>query len=347
MNVRRLTSEDELNAYDAWVKSHPQGNLWQSLEWKQYQESMGREVRIYAASSFQLLAFSATAMVVIDQTVGGLSTWDIPRGPLSDVRCQKSEVSMLLEKIVQDAKKETCLSCFISPLEKLPSAFCLLPSSDRHQQPSATRILDLTLSDELLLAQMHQKGRYNMGVARKNGVSVEQSKDIDAYYELAKKTGSRDGFGIPSKNQLKAFLENLKGSFLLLANNRSSESSESSESSKSSESSASSPIAGLIGITWNKTAIYYYGASDYEHRALMAPYLLQWEAIQLCKKAGCTRYDLLGIAPIGSDVTHPWAGISSFKAKFGGTVISYPPEQEITLRPMVKWVLGMKRKWVG
>jgi lipid II:glycine glycyltransferase (peptidoglycan interpeptide bridge formation enzyme) len=101
-----------------------------------------------------------------------------------------------------------------------------------------------------------------------------------------------------------------------------------------------------MGVTWNGTGIYYYGASSYEHRNLMAPYLLQWEAMRLCKKSGCDHYDLLGISAPDS-VDDPWAGISDFKRKFGGTVITYPPEQTLVLRPMVKRALGLKRKLLG
>ncbi len=328
MDIRLLTSAEDLAMYDQWVKSHPQGSLWQSIEWKAYQESLGREVRVYADVRSPMSDISASALVVIDKTVGGLRTWDCPRGPLM----QNSEfrIQNFLETIIKDAKKNKCLSFYFSPLKNiiLNSQFLILNSS-RHEQPEATRMLDLTLNDEQLLAQMHQKGRYNMKVAQKNGVLVEQSNDIDAYYALAKRTGDRDGFGIPSKRQLKAFLDHIPGSFLLLAHKD------------------QHIIAGLIGVTWNGTGIYYYGASDYEHRSLMAPYLLQWEAIQLCKKAGCKKYDLLGIAPNDSPANHPWAGISSFKEKFGGTVISYPPEQEITLRPMMKKLLSLKRKLIG
>lgn len=324
--VRLLTSAEDLALYDRWVKSHPQGSLWQSLEWKKYQEALGREVRVYGAISDERLAVSA--LVVIDKTVGGLSTWDIPRGPLAIVDSQQS-VDMLIDSVISDAKKNACLSLFLSPTTALSTNAYQRSTSNRHEQPEATRILDLTLTEEQLLAQMHQKGRYNINVARKNGVAIEQSQDIDAYYALAQKTGKRDAFGIPSKRQLALFLKQLPGSFLLLARKD------------------NHIIAGLIGIMWNNRCIYYYGASDYEHRSMMAPYLLQWEAIQFCKNAGATSYDLLGIAPPDSPANHPWAGISDFKAKFGGTVMSYPPEQEITLKPMMKKMLILKRRFIG
>ena len=41
MAIRQLSSPVDLQQYDHWVKSHPQGTLWQSLEWKTYQEALG------------------------------------------------------------------------------------------------------------------------------------------------------------------------------------------------------------------------------------------------------------------------------------------------------------------
>ena len=49
--VQILTTPAEFATYDLWVKSHPQGTLWQSLEWKQYQEALGRETRLYVATA--------------------------------------------------------------------------------------------------------------------------------------------------------------------------------------------------------------------------------------------------------------------------------------------------------
>ncbi len=107
------------------------------------------------------------------------------------------------------------------------------------------------------------------------------------------------------------------------------------------------PIAGLIGVIHGPAGIYYYGASSYASRALMAPYALQWEAIQHCKRNGCVSYDLLGVAPVHGGPDHPWAGISSFKEKFGGAFLTYPPEQQIVLKPFVLKLLLLKRKMLG
>ncbi|MFA6523823.1 MAG: peptidoglycan bridge formation glycyltransferase FemA/FemB family protein [Candidatus Peribacteraceae bacterium] len=356
MEIRLLTTPGELSAYDLWVKHHPQGSLWQSIEWKGYQEAFGRQTRVYGAmEGSQILA---SALVIIDRTAGGFCTWDIPRGPLAlGMENEKwkmgNEWKPFLDRIILSAQREKCLSLFLSP----PAPFSIfnfqfsIRPSGRHEQPEATRILDLTQPEEALLAQMHQKGRYNIKVAEKHGVRVEESKDIDAFYALLKETGGRDAFGIKPKTHYEAFLKELPGSFLLLAYAAQNDSVRPSPGTGVGMG-ANSPgykeaLAGLLGIIWNGTGVYYYGASSYAHRALMAPYLLQWEAMKRCKALGCVSYDLLGISPPGAPQSHPWTGVSAFKEKFGGTVVTYPPEQQIVLRPVLNSLLGLKRKFFG
>lgn len=346
MDLRLLSSAGDLSAYDAWVKNHPQGTLWQSLEWKRFQEAVGREVRIYAGFAGDRIA--ASALAVIDRTAFGLSAWDIPRGPLGEPGDERSAVS-LMERIVGEARGQRCFTLFLSPITPLTADHVSLTASKRHEQPSATRVLDLTLSDEDLLRQMKPKGRYNIAVAQKHGVRVERSEDIAAFYALLKQTGSRDRFGILPKAHYEAFLKALPGNFLLLATQ--------------SATSNRQPIAALLGVIWKNQGIYYYGASDYEHRALMAPYLLQWEALRHCKDHGCVSYDLLGITPpplpttTNNNTPLPqrgrgggwghWAGVSAFKEKFGGTVVTYPEERQIVLQPLAHTLLQLKRRLLG
>ena len=177
---------------------------------------------------------------------------------------------------------------------------------------------------------MKEKGRYNIRLAERHGVKVEASSDIHTFYELLKRTGHRDQFGIKPKSHYEKFLQ-LPRSFLLLAFDADTQ---------------KTPLAGLIGVVWGATGIYYYGASDERFKAKMAPYLLQWHAIKLCRSKGAKRYDFLGVAPT-DDASHPWAGVTRFKKQFGGEVVNYPQEQEIRLMPITKRFIDWKRKILG
>ncbi len=327
MEIRILSAPEDLKPYDRWVKTHPQGNLWQSLERREYCEALGKEVRIYAAMHED--RFLATAQAVIDRTSFGLSAWDIPHGPLWEEKSEK-DAQALMQRILGDARAARALRLFYSPHSSLPPDGWAPQPSRRLVYARATRIIDLQPPEPEILAQMHEKGRYNIKVAQKHGVEIKQSDDIDAWYRLVTETAGRDGFRHPSKEQDRLFLEKLPGSYLMLAYAK----------------DAPKPIAGLLGVIWNSQGIYYYGASAYEYRNLMAPYLLQWESMQHCKARGCRSYDLLGIAPPDAGSSHPWQGISAFKAKFGGTIIISAPEQQVTLRPLTQKLLEWKRKFM-
>jgi lipid II:glycine glycyltransferase (peptidoglycan interpeptide bridge formation enzyme) len=114
-------------------------------------------------------------------------------------------------------------------------------------------------------------------------------------------------------------------------------------------------IAGIIVTFYKNTAIYYYGASSNEHRNLMAPYLLQWHAMKEAKSLGCTKYDLLGIAPptmtknkaIKDELgpkNHTWRGVTEFKRKFGGTHVKYLPPQEYSFKPLPHFLYKFLKK---
>ncbi len=334
MEVVRITAA-EGQQYDAWVRTHSHGTLWQSLEWQKFQEALGRETRIYALTEGEQIL--ASALVIIDRTAFGFSTWDIPRGPIWELGIGNGRLEELINVIAQDAKKERCLSLFLSPPSVLPpSPYALPPTpyplrpSSRHEQPAATRIVNLAPSEEDILKQMKSKGRYNISVAEKHSIQTQRSEDISPLMRLLKKTGHRDNFTIHPRQHYEVFLSKLPGSFLFLATMPGGE-----------------PIAGLLGVIWGSKAIYYYGASDYDHRAFMAPYVLQWAAMRHAKAIGCTTYDLLGIAPVDAALDHPWQGVSMFKEKFGGSVVTYPPEQQIVFRPVTSRLLRLKRRLFG
>lgn len=135
---------------------------------------------------------------------------------------------------------------------------------------------------------------------------------MDIFYTLLTETTSRDGFSGNSKS----YYEHLLASRTHL--------SEGLYFAYLGEQVIAAAILTIEGTT----AVYYYGASssDSEARKTMAPYLLQWEMMRASQAAGCTNYDFLGIAPEGV-AHHHLQGVTDFKSKFGGEVVTWPNKQ--------------------
>lgn len=93
-------------------------------------------------------------------------------------------------------------------------------------QPEHRRVIDITGSKDEILAQMKQKGRYNIKVAQKHDVTVEIyndpqkfREDADLAYPLIAGTGSRKNFGVRGKSYfvdlLKTLYENDAGALFI------------------------------------------------------------------------------------------------------------------------------------
>lgn len=165
-----------------------------------------------------------------------------------------------------------------------------------------TAYIDLTKTSDEILAEMKPKWRYNIKLAAKKWVEVfeaeKTSKNVEIFYNLMLQTTSRDDFSGNTLNYYKTFLQEVTSSRLLLAK-------------KDDEI-----IAGWIFVFEKDISIYYYWAStsQKQYRNLMAPYLLQWEAIKIAQEMGSKIYDFLWIAS-PEEENSPLAWVTDFKLK--------------------------------
>lgn len=193
-------------------------------------------------------------------------------------------------------------------------------------QPAQTLILDLSQSEETLLAQMKQKHRYNIRVAEKNGVETEiiTHNLLDAFprfWNLLTTTAERHTFRTHKEPYYRSILENLEPqgkALLAFARYQGHD------------------IAAFLIVTEGSVATYLHGGSNYEQRNLMAPYLLHWTAIRHLKEQGLTTYDFWGIHVHDGEPLkdHASSGTTRFKLGFGGTIVEYPPAVDIVLKPL-------------
>ncbi len=315
-----------MNKFLAFWQNNKRRNLWQHPIWADFQTAVGRKV-------WRVENEGATAIVTKHNLPKGLCWLEVPRGPLFE---NEESLSKLLEEIKELGQKEGAIFIRMSAFQEfrvsnLPAGrqgFEFRISKNDHH-PQTSLVIDLDQSEEEILKQMKPKGRYNIKVAQKHGVVVHPSDDIETFHHLLSSTGFRDGFGIHTESYYQKMFKSMPDNAQLLLAKYNDE-----------------VIAGGLFVYLDEWGIYYYGASVASHRKVMAPYLIQWEAMKEAKKRDCKYYDFLGIAPENSK-NHPWAGVTDFKRKFGGRTANYPQAREIVLRLFLYFAYQLYKKLRG
>ncbi len=188
-------------------------------------------------------------------------------------------------------------------------------------QPPDTVVIDLRSSEQEIIASMHKKSRYNIRLAERKEVIVEEVEptEIGRWYELYRETAKRDRIAIHSR----AYYERL---FELTRE------PEAPQVRLYFATHGSDLLAGIIVVHYGGGATYLYGASSNEKRSLMPNYALQWRAMSDARRSGCAWYDMFGIPP-ADDPSHPMHGLYRFKVGFGGTLVHRLGCWDVLVRP--------------
>ena len=294
------------------------GAFLQSNEWAIFQEAVG--VQVTSALGMKMF-FVALPF--------GLRYGYAPRVELSDTT---------LDGLIRAAQKEHAVFLRVEPITPLavPRRFRKV----RDNQPRVTRVVDLSVSEEALLAEMKQKTRYNIRLAAKHEVVVSEATGqwgVRRFLKLLAKTQERQEFSAHAPEYYETLLNVLKPA---------------SEIPSKERCEARLFVARFLGkvraanivLTFGDTVTYLHGASSEKDREVMAPYLLQWHTMRWAKKYGFHRYDFWGVAPEGVK-NHPLAGVTRFKEGFGGETVHYPGTFELSLRPFWYALIRLHRKF--
>jgi len=282
-------------------------NYWQSEEWKKAKEDNG-------CRSFWIEKNDAKVLV-IERKAHFLKfwikpLWELPRGPIGNPK----DFVELFETIFLEARKKEnnvgmvrIYPAFGTQNFWKNELFTDFLQKNNHIQapeifPTNTLMIDLEMDEDEILAQMKQKGRYNIKLARKKGVVVEAESNVENFWKLMCETSKRDGFRSNKKHVYADLLKSFGDNAVLYT----------------AKDETGDVLASAIFSMTDDMALYNYGASTNRKRGLMAPYLLQWTGMQWAKNKGAKVYDFLGISPENSP-NHSLNGVASFKLKFGGT----------------------------
>jgi len=293
----------------------------QSKSWLEFQRHIGRNVFEYHEGEIR------AEIIEHDMPYVNKNYLYIPHGPLA-VNEDKFSPENFVSYLKKISKEKKYIYIKAEPLSKKISDKLIesgFRKSKKQIQPNKTQILNLEKTEDELLSEMHSKTRYNIRVAKKHSIIVEQHNNVETFWQLLKKTSIKDKFSTHSENYYHKLIDYFKNSDDIQIKIFTAEFN-------------SKPVASALILIFKETGYYLHGASDYNMRAAMAPFVLHWEIIKFLKSAGLKHYDFWGIDE------KKWPGVTRFKKGWGGSEIEYFGSFDLPINKLWYWLYIIGKK---
>lgn len=299
-------NEENLLLLDTSSSAWPHAQFLQSSAWARFQKQRGARVALLARSHEKNKTIEVYLMIRHSLPLG-FSYWYIPRAPLVD---SDDTLQRVVKEIGMAIRSFDPKAIFIrfEPIGEI-TGHDFIKTHD--VQPSLTLLLSLKNSEEKILAEMHQKTRYNIRLAEKKSLTFKiDPSDVEIFLNLLEETKTRDNFRTHQREYYRTLIKSGAVTLASVWHN-------------------TTMLAGSLIAYHGDTATYVHGASASEFRDVMAPYLLHWEIIKRSRAAGYAWYDWQGIDE------KKWPGVTRFKKGFGGLVVHFSGTYDAPLAPLV------------
>jgi lipid II:glycine glycyltransferase (peptidoglycan interpeptide bridge formation enzyme) len=320
-----LSATDRWTEWDSFLESVPDCGFMQSSWWVDFRATTGWEH--FGAMLKDRHAIVGGAVVMKFSYEDGRCFYYIPEGPaLPDDESIAGQIFEAILETIEERRltdEETVSHLRMEPRwQRLPSFVSGFRTAPSFLEPRNTLCVDLRPSEAAIRAQMKPKGRYNIGVAQRHGVSVVEDpsdQGLADFLAIYQETTTRHGLrGKPPSyfRTLVPMLTSLHRGSVFFAEHEGTR------------------LTAAVVVYFGRRATYFFGGSLSSDRGVMAPYLLHFEIMRRAKAMGHEWYDFWGIAP-ASDPDHPWQNISVFKRKFGGQELKLVPTLDYVFDPTV------------
>ena len=328
----------EQKTWEDFLLLHPEANFLQSWYWGEFHKALGSVVHRAGFYSGDLLV-GVMLSVVEDARRGRYLT--VPAGPIIDWK-DEGHVRAFMGEIKKQSADDKCVFVRVRPQlvsdnfsQKLFKTLGFV-SAPIHLHAELTSQLDLSPTEDQLLANMRKATRYEVKKGIAQGIKITTSQDPEAikkFYDIQLQTSERQKF-VPFSykflyEQFKVFAAADKA--LLY----------------SAELEGKLLAQGFI-IFYNKEAAYHYGAGTDEGRKHPGAYLIQWEAIKEAKRRGIGHYNFWGVTR-EDQREHRFYKLSIFKRGFGGADLEYLHAQDLVINKIgyfKNWLIENIRKRV-
>ncbi len=279
------------------VHAVPEGGLLQSRLWADFLLSEGKDIVSISSDTCAFYGSIARLPLVGSYLyVPRLSATDLPR---------------VMRALTEKGRDKGCFWVRVDLVSSedvaaLVQSGFTVRKAPHDMQPRENFVIDLSGSEDALLARMKSKTRYNIRLAQKKGVTVTVvsysdetfASTLDVFMDLLAATAHRKGVVFHDRMHYEKMFASLPAeniAFYVACYD-------------------GETLAVNIATFYGGVATYLHGATSEKYRNMMAPYLLQWRAMQDARLLECTYYDLGGYYSDSQDVGKQ--GISRFKKSF-------------------------------
>ena len=309
----KIIDADNQKKWDQFVTNQPEANFLQSWAWGDFHESRGKKVvrRAVLDNNNKIIGVYVGQV----ETARRGTYLAIAGGPIinwGDSRLRK----LVFDDIKNQATANSCVFARVRPqiteTDKNRTLFQKLGlrPAPIYLSVEYAGILDLTKSEEDILANASQGLRRKIRKANKNDIKVSVSENVDdikIFYKIQLETAARQKFVEFSED----FLTKQFAAFQKYG-----------EVKLYTAKLGDEILAQNFMIFYGNEASYHYGVSTELGTKYSGAPLLHLQAMRDARELGIKRYNFWGItAP--DDVKHRFYGVSQFKRSFGVDELIY------------------------
>jgi hypothetical protein len=299
------------------------GSLLQSWAWAAFQQALGREPVWSRGKGWQWLAAVRHSR--------GLHYLMCGYGPTATGAQAMEEA---LTSLVTAGRELSMDFVRIEPQRHATPAVLDTFGAQRigEADPEHTRVIDLQQNEGALRAALASGHRNLINGTERRGITIHHmtnAEGLGLFLAMLKDTARHSGITVYADDYYRTLLDKLLGVQLYVAK------------------ADGQPVASAIFYDWQGTRYYAHaGAFQELNRKAKASVSLVWQAILDAKAMKMKHFDLWGTAPI-EESEHRLAGITKFKAAFGGESVDYLGTWDIPLKPAKYRAYGVYRRLRG
>lgn len=319
----KIIDATDQKKWDKFVTSHEDANFLQSWAWGDFHEARKKTVvrRVALDNDDKIIA---TYVGQVETAKRG-TYMAIAGGPIMDWGNKKLREAVFAD-IKEQAEKNHCVFVRIRPQivenDKNRALFKQLglKPAPMYLSVEYAGILDISKSEEEILAGASQGLRRKIRKAQKNDITVTTStdpKDIKTFYKIQLETAARQKFVEFSEDFLRKQFEAF---------------AKYDEVKLYTAKLGDEILAQNFMIFYGNEASYHYGVSTELGTKYSGAPLLHMQAMRDARERGIKRYNFWGITA-EDDTKHRFYGVSQFKRSFGVEELIYLHAHDLVIKP--------------